>query len=92
MTPTQFEQMTQDIASINKTLAVQAVVLKDHTRRSTANEEDLKLTKEQVSELRTFVTETKTYMQSLKILGVVVASGFGIIGSVCAILALVHTW
>jgi hypothetical protein len=67
------------------TLAQQADQFTEHLRRTVANEA-------RVAQVETFVTETRAYMQSIKYLGVVAAGGFGVIGTVCAIIALVHSW
>jgi hypothetical protein len=79
------DELRRDIAEIKATLATQASSLSEHMRRTDASES-------RIHQVESFVTETRAYMQSLKVLGVVVASGFGIIGTVCAVIALVHAW
>ena len=66
-------------------LATQSAQLTEHMRRTSLSED-------RIIQVEEFVTETRSYMQSIKILGMVVAGIFAIAGTIVALVALIHTW
>jgi hypothetical protein len=65
------DTIARDIAAINVTLAKQAVVLEDHTRRSTSNERRVDL-------LEAFVTKVQANLTGLKWLGAATVGAVGL--------------
>jgi len=62
------DKISDDIAEIKVTLAEQAVILKDHTRRSLAGEANLELLREQVKPIESHVMFVRGAMKAVVIL------------------------
>jgi len=69
----QLDEIKKDIAQINVILAKQSVVLEDHTRRSLANENEIKLVEKQlVDEVSPIKTEMAKLTGMIKLVAGVI--------------------
>lgn len=86
------DQLQRDIAEIKVTLVRQEANLAEHMRRTDAAEARVAHAETQVTDLRTFVTETKAYMRTVKWLCVGLGGLITAAAGVAAIVGVIHGW